>query len=324
MAALQETSFRAMGTSCRIAVVAESDGLPAAAALSAGIAEIARCEDVLSRFDAASDLSRVNRASGAWVAVDGRLVDALAAALAARAETGGRFDPTVLPALIAAGYDRSFERLRLRPARSLRGWRAGAAIELDRDGSRVRLAPGAAIDLGGIGKGFSATLALRAMRAAWPALPGGLVDLGGDVALAGRAPEGGPWRIAVADPRRPGARLATLEVQGGGIATSGRDARRFGPGRRLHHLIDPATGEPAAGVPLTVTVVASGAAEAEAHATSLAITPLEQAPEYVAGLDGISALVVPDRGEPLRLGELPLTRETPQAFRLAAVPRPAA
>ena len=71
-------------------------------------------------------------------------------------------------------------------------------------------------------------------------------------------PEGGPWRIAVADPRTPGGTLATLLVVGGGVATSGRDRRRFGPGGALHHLIDPSTGAPARGGPLAVTVAGRG------------------------------------------------------------------
>ena len=100
-------------------------------------------------------------------------------------------------------------------------------------------------------------------------LPGGLVDLGGDLALWGRPPEGGRWRIAVADPRTPGGTLATLEVVGGGVATSGRDRRRFGPGGSLHHLIDPSTGAPARGGPLAVTVAGRrDAAGAEVHASA--------------------------------------------------------
>ena len=70
------------------------------------------------------------------------------------------------------------------------------------------------------------------MAEAWPGLPGGLVDLGGDLALAGETPERGPWRIAVADPRRPGTTAGTLLLHGGGVATSGRDVRRFGPAAR--------------------------------------------------------------------------------------------
>ena len=144
------------------------------------------------------------------------------------------------------------------------------------------------------------------MAEAWPGLPGGLVDLGGDLALAGETPERGPWRIAVADPRRPGTTAGTLLLHGGGVATSGRDVRRFGPGGSLHHLIDPATGEPARPGPLTVTVVAPDAAEAEAHATALAILDAEAAAAHVAARPQLSALYVPHAGAPLPLGRLPL------------------
>ena len=176
-----------------------------------GAAEVAACERALSRFDAASDLSRLNAAGGAWTAVDRRLVEALRLALRAREDTGGRFDPTVLPALVAAGYDRSFEQLAERPAPP-RGRVAGRRRDRARRRrrARARLEPGAAVDLGGIGKGYAAARALAAMREAWPMLPGGLVDLGGDLALAGETPERGPWRIAVADPRRPGATAGVL------------------------------------------------------------------------------------------------------------------
>ena len=52
----------------------------------------------------------------------------------------------------------------------------------------------------------------------------------------------------------------------------GQDRRRFGPGRSLHHLIDPETGAPAVRGPLAVTVVADDAAEAEALGTAFAIS----------------------------------------------------
>ena len=192
-ARLERATFRAVGTSCAAAVTAgPHDARRARAALAAAQAEVAACERALSRFDAASDLSRLNAAGGAWTAVDGRLVEALRLALRAREDTGGRFDPTVLPALVAAGYDRSFEQLAERPARRVAGWRAGAAIELDEPAGSARLEPGTAVDLGGIGKGYAAARALAAMREAWPMLPGGLVDLGGDLALWGETPEQRP------------------------------------------------------------------------------------------------------------------------------------
>jgi thiamine biosynthesis lipoprotein len=304
---LERSVFDAVGTTCSAAATtSRGDGLRALRALEAARREVAACEAALSRFDRASDLSRLNEASGAWTHVDRRLVEALQLALRARDQTRGRFDPTVLPALVAAGYDRSFEQLEERPATTAPGWRAGATVELDVGAGRVRLERGAAVDLGGIGKGYAADRALDAMHAAWPSLPGAIVDLGGDLAFRGTTPEGGPWRIAVADPRRHDRALGVLVLEMGGVATSGRDVRRFGPGLSLHHLIDPETGTSAESGPLTVTVVARDAAEAEAHATALAISTAAAATAHVAAYPYLSALYVPHEGAPLRLGSPPL------------------
>jgi thiamine biosynthesis lipoprotein len=302
---LHSTAFRAMGTACTLSVTArETDRLLARRALLAGTAEVEACEGALSRFDPASDLSRLNQASGEWVAIDERLERALHAALQIRTETAGRFDPTILPALVAAGYDRSFEQLDERPGQAAPGWRAGARIELS--SVRARIERGAAVDLGGIGKGFSAARTLAAMQVAWPAVPGAIVDLGGDIASYGMPPDRGPWRIAIADPtgRRP--TLGTLLIDEGAVATSGRNARRFGPSRSLHHLIDPSTGAPALQGPLAVTVVAPNAADAEGHATALAISSLADARDQLAHHPELAALYVGPAGGAHTIGALPL------------------
>jgi thiamine biosynthesis lipoprotein len=248
----------------------------------------------------------LNDAAGSWVYVDSRLVGALEAALRARSATHGRFDPTILPALVAAGYDRTFAELEPRAPQSVDGWRAGAGVFVDADGSRACVEEGAAVDLGGIGKGFSAERALRAMRAAWPEVQGGLVDLGGDIAFFGAPADGSAWRVAVADPRVPGRVLTTLRIRNAGVATSGRDRRRCGPDRSLHHLIDPATGRPAEAGPLAVTVVGSDATEAEAHATAVAISTLDDARRHVREHPELSALYVQQDGSAMQLGALPI------------------
>ena len=145
------------------------------------------------------------------------------------------------------------------------------------------------------------------MRAAWPGLPGGLVDLGGDIAVWGASPDGGRWRIGDRRSARAGRELGVLRIAAGGVATSGRDQRRFGLRNELHHLIDPDTGVPARGGPLAATVVAADAAAAEAHATALAVTAPLAARAYVAERPGLGALVVPETGEPIIAGELDLT-----------------
>jgi thiamine biosynthesis lipoprotein len=303
---LEVETFRAMGTSCAIAVaVRPGDARRARRALDAARAEIAACERDLSRFDPESDLMRLNRAGGAWLPVGIRLRTALRAALIARAATAGRYDPTVLPALVAAGYDTSFDALQEREPIVVDDWRAGGVVEIDEAAGTARLDAGVAVDLGGIGKGWSAGRAVAAMRDAWPALGGAFVDLGGDVALAGVSPDGGLWRIGVADPRREGRTLGTLLLTGGAVATSGRDRRRFGPGRRLHHLIDPQTGTSAGPGPLTVTVVGSDPADTEAHATALAIGTIDDASRYLRERPHLAALIVPEEGPPTVIGQLP-------------------
>jgi FAD:protein FMN transferase len=309
-ARLVRERFHAVGTECELAVtVARPDAPRARRALTAGRVEVDSCERALSRFDANSDLSRLNGAGGEWCAIDDRLVEALRVALRAREETGGRFDPTILPALVAAGYDRSFEQLVERPPAHANGWRAGAAVEIDAAAGRARVEAGASVDLGGIGKGFAAERALWAMREAWLDLPGGLVDLGGDIVVWGATPEGGPWRLAIADPRSPGAHIGTIALADGAVATSGRDTRRFGPNGRLHHLIDPATGAPADEGPLAVTVVGPYAAEVEAYATALAVTPLSESDDLLRRRPRLGALFVPFEGDPVVLGDLPLVAD---------------
>jgi thiamine biosynthesis lipoprotein len=303
---LVRRAFTAMGTSCELAVAARPEDEPEAQrALAAGLVEVETCERVLTRFKPTSDLSRLNGALGEWVEVDPRLVAALRAAIDARRATGGLFDPTILQPLVAAGYDRTFAELTNRPAWAADGWERGAAIWVDEDDCRARLEPGSAVDLGGIGKGFSAARALEAMQLAWPRMTGGFADLGGDLAFSGSPLDGDAWRVAIADPRTPGATLATLQLNDGGVATSGRDRRRFGPGQSLHHLIDPETGTPAERGPLAVTVVARDPSEAEALGTAFAISELADVRRLVHER-GVAALYIPAVGSPVEVGTLPL------------------
>jgi FAD:protein FMN transferase len=311
--------FEAMGTHCSVVVSAPVwETARARRVLDAAMAEVAAQERALSRFDRESDLSALNGASGHWYDAGERLFSAVAAAAKAREATGGRFDPTVLPAVVAAGYDRSYRDLSPHLALPVDGWRPGASIMLDHESQRIRLEPGASIDLGGIGKGLSATRALNAMRTVWPGVPGALSDLGGDIAVTGVAPDRGPWRIDIADPRDHALRLGTLALASGGVATSGRDRRRLGVDGSGHHLIDPRTGRPAGPGPLSVTLVAPAAGQAEAHATALAVTPVEHVAAYLSERPWLSAIVVPADRLPFTAGHPPLVSWTPGGGEVAA------
>lgn len=106
-------TFRSMASDVRIRVIGPGPGAESAVARAAD--RIHAAARHLTRF-APSALTRTNDAPGAWHLVPAELADALAEAHRAHRETGGLFDPRVLGALLAWGYDRTFTELRPGPA----------------------------------------------------------------------------------------------------------------------------------------------------------------------------------------------------------------
>ncbi|MET7451556.1 FAD:protein FMN transferase [Streptomyces sp. NPDC005574] len=287
-------AFPALGTTAVLLVTAPRS-LPAAEAVLR--AELAAVDLTCSRFRPDSELSRVNVSAGATTTVSERFAEALEAALRAARLTDGAVDPTVGSAVLALGYDRTFASLRpddVRPlplARPAPGWRS---ISWNPRTRRLRLPPHTHLDLGATAKALTADRAAR--RAAATTGSGVLVGLGGDLATAGPVPEGG-WRIALADDH---AQTVTeqdpaVAVSGGALATSGIRVRTWRRGgRTLHHIVDPATGEPAAPVWRTVTVAADTCVDANTASTAAivlggrAVDWLRSAalPARLTGLDG--------------------------------------
>lgn len=268
---MERRTFHAMGTEMELLVDADDAG----DALDAAEAEFHRLEALLSRFRDDSELSRLNRDGSIEAGPD--LLRVVELALAARDRTGGRFDPTVHDAVVAAGYDRSFEDID--PDSHVRCQApavAGGGVSVD--GPHIVLELGVRIDLGGIGKGYAAERAAELLALAGPCL----VNAGGDVAT-----RGGSWPVGVETDGAP----LTLELAGAALATSGRDRRRWRrDGRELHHLIDPRTGAPAETDLLRVTVVAPDAIEAEVAAKSLFLAGADAA-RAEADASGIAAVL---------------------------------
>jgi len=219
------------------------------------------------------------------------LLELVSLSLDARKRTQGRFDPTVHDALVAAGYDRTFEDVERQQSGAPSQVACAGDVRVEA-GSVLTLGRGTRIDLGGIAKGWTADRVLETLSQAGPAL----VNAGGDVACTGRS-----WQVGVETPARP----ITLELENGGLATTGRDRRRwFRGGVEAHHVIDPSTGAPAETGLLTATAVGSSGAEAEVLATSLFLAGgLTQAASE-ADARGVPALLVGDDGSTVMAGGL--------------------
>lgn len=284
-------TFAAMGSAVTLAVrAAPGQEAEAREALAREMAWFREVHRRLSRFEADSELSRLNRHAGRWCVVSPVLFSALRAARAAWEATGGLFDPSVLPALERWGYDQDWRALRRGggapdgrhapvpdgpggaegEVRRARGSQA-PPFSLDPAIGAVRLEEGVRLDLGGIVKGLAADTSVRRLMRRFPAA---LVDAGGDIAAAAR-PGLPPWRIALPAGLGPGA--GVVRVRRAGVATSATARRWWGPLGPAHHLIDPRTGRPAASGVTLVTVVAPSAAEAEVLAKAILIAGPQEA-----------------------------------------------
>jgi thiamine biosynthesis lipoprotein len=282
-------TFEAIGVLNQITV-----GEPGAldAAIRIATFEVAALDRACSRFREDSELSRLNRSGGGTFAVSPLLFDALEAALHAASATGGLVDPTVGASLTALGWDRDFAQVVVRPHAAERlavvpaaGWRA---ILLDT--GTVRIPAGVELDLGATAKAFAADrIAVRISEETGARV---LVSLGGDLAVRG-APPGG-WPVLVADDHRRRGTGQVVAISGGGLATSSTTVRRWRRGGRdLHHIVDPATGEPVAEHWRTVSVAAATCLDANTASTA-AILCGPDAPAWLAARNLPARLVSTD------------------------------
>ena len=276
--------FRAMGTSMEMLLDAP-EGPGARAALAAAGAEVDRLEGLLSRFRPESELSRLNRARRMRIGPD--LARVLRTALVLRRRTGGRFDPTVGRAVVASGYDRSFERMAPDPAPPGEQRPGGGVVVLDDRWGWAALGPGVDLDLGAIAKGDAADRACAVLSAAGPCL----VNAGGDLVVSGPRAGGEPWPVGLDVPEGD----LVLQLGSGALATSGTDRRRWRrAGRTLHHAVEPRLGRTATTDLVRATAVAPTGAEADAIATALLVAGARRARQLADAWSVPAALVGED------------------------------
>ena len=179
--------------------------------------------------------------------------------------TDGAVDPTVGRAMAALGYDRDISAVAgdgpaVAPRPAARSWRD---VRLDPAVGLLTVPAGTHLDLGATAKAYTADLAARTLARRYDTAV--LVELGGDVAVAGHRPRAGACGS-------PSARATTGELvllHGGGLATSTTTVRRWRRGgRAVHHIVDPRTGAPADGPWRTATVAAADALHANAASTA--------------------------------------------------------
>ncbi len=300
-----DVRFEALGTTAHL-VVTSGSCLPGAERLLR--ATLADLDRTCSRFRSDSDLSRLNVARTA--VVDRMLVNALSVALRAARATDGLVDPALGRSISVIGYDRTFTDVPPegnQPAAALPSRRSWQDIRIDHDTREVELPPGVDIDLGATAKAWGADLAAQRIADAYRC--GVLVNLGGDVAVAGAVPDGG-WRIRVAHDHSSRSGGQVVSIRTGGVATSSTTVRRWHrAGEVLHHILDPASGTSARRVWSHVSVAAAACVDANIGATA-AVVLGDLAPNWLAARD-LPARLVAVGGDVVSVAGWPADVRTP-------------
>ena len=250
-----------------------------------------------SRFIATSDISRINRlgpSGGGRVSVDSSTLSLLASMVEGYECTAGRFDPTVLRAVIAEGYaaSRVDPGLVTTVSDASTPWTVASLhdLEIDPSTSTVVIPAGLTLDPGGIGKGLAADLAVARLLAA--GAEGALVEIGGDLAMAGKPIDEAGWLVNVERPDPADGILCSLAISGGGVATSSTRSRCWMlDGVERHHQIDPRTEHCSTTDLDAVTVVAPTGWLAEVHATAALSAGSSGVIAYLEG-HGLSGIAV--------------------------------
>ncbi|MEC4183860.1 FAD:protein FMN transferase [Adlercreutzia sp. R21] len=235
-------------------------------------------ERLFSRTLPHSDIARINSAKGAAVPIDPLTHDLLTRARAYCEASEGAFDITVGPAVRLWNFHEGTvpDRAALAEAVTHVDWRA---LRLWTEGETccAQLAdPAAAVDAGGIAKGWIADALVSAMAA--HGLAGIIVNLGGNVAVSGAKPTGEPWNVGVRNPAEPEKLIGAVPLAAGSAVTSGIYERCFTApdGTFYHHILDPRTGMPAETDVAGVTVICEKSIDAEGFSTTLLALGLER------------------------------------------------
>lgn len=266
-------------------------------------ATLAEVERRMSTWDDASELSRFNRAAvGEPVAVSVPLFAVVATATRLAAQTGGALDPTVAPLVAVWGFGAHARAeaptpAAIRAARQQVGYQRVALQP--RPPALTKRAP-LTLDLSAVAKGYAVDRLAEVLAAA--GCSSYLVELGGELRVAGTGPGGRPWRIGVESPSGD-APLATLAIHEGAIATAGnyRQTRRVGD-REVSHVIDPRSGQPTAHGLASVTVVAATALAADGYATALLVLGPKDGMAF-AEREGLAAVFVAPVGDGFNVRE---------------------
>lgn len=297
---MKTISFHAMGSKILIAMDTEDNHLMNEVFKARAWFE--DWEESFSRFRLTSELSQFNRHAGIANKVSDPFLEVASLARKVSRDTNGLINPLILNALQSAGYTEDFENLVNLTDSALNHpntfvYDSNQEFVIDPNDQTITIPFGTQLDFGGFAKGWAAHQTMLRLKSFAPVL----VDAGGDIAVSAPLMDGSAWPIGVADPINKEKNLGLLMIVKGGVATSGRDYRKwFSNHRWQHHLIDTRTNQPAETDVFTATVVADDLMVAEMNAKMGVILGSNEGEAWLNAQPNVDYLLVLENGETIK------------------------
>lgn len=268
-------------------------GRNASKALEDAETEIHRLDSLMSRSNESGDIYPINAGGSGSVSDETAFV--INTAIDIGRSTNGAFDITIAPVMDLWGFfghsysvpDDAELRAQLEKV---------DYNNIEIHGNTISLKNGAAIDLGGIAKGYAGDSVTRIFTD--NGIESGLISFGSAIQAIGTRPDGSDWRIGIADPKNSNENIARIGLSDKCIVTSGSYEQVFdGNGQRYHHIIDPSDGYPADSGLASVSIISDSAVTADGLSTALFVMGLENAARYWRENGGFEAVFITDNNE---------------------------
>lgn len=281
----------AMGTYMKLTAYGEQ----AERALELSKDKIKELEALWSVTDENSDIYKVNHSDGRPIPISRETGEVLSFALNMAGETEGALEPTVFPIVTAWGFISGDYRIPDKEElEGLLQYVDYKKVSLEKN--QVTLPERMELDLGAVGKGYTGDILSELLKE--QGITSALLDIGGNIQMIGRKPDGSRWRLGIQNPFGEGS-VGVLESGDGAVVTSGNYERYFigEDGEQYGHIIDPSTGYPADSGLASVTIIAKEGKLCDALSTAVYVMGLEKGSEYWRETGSFEMLLVTDENE---------------------------
>jgi len=286
-----EASLFAMNTYMTFTAYGEN----AQSALDESTELIETAESLWSVTDQASEIHQANHSGGQPVSVSEETAALISFALEMAKQTNGALDPTIYPVLMAWGFTTDSKQV---PSQQ----QIDTLLEqvdytkIQLDGTTLTVPEGMQLDLGAVGKGYTADLVAEVLRK--HGITSALISLGGNIHAIGSKPDGSDWRIGIRAPWESG-NLGILKISDAAVVTSGGYENYFedDAGNVYWHILNPATGYPADSGVQSMLIVGPEGKRCDALSTALFVMGPEEAEAYWRKNGGFEMLMVTDEHE---------------------------